>query len=69
VKVDVHREMRVVRLGQDVDRTGKLAPAAIERTRLALVDYAATCRSLAVERIRMVATSATRDATQPQLTS
>ena len=60
-KRDVHREMRVVRLGQDVDRTGQLAPAAIERTRLALVDYAATCRSLDVHRIRMVATSATRD--------
>jgi exopolyphosphatase/guanosine-5'-triphosphate,3'-diphosphate pyrophosphatase len=54
--------MRVVRLGQDVDRTGRLAPEAIERTRLALVDYAATCRQLAVEKLRMVATSASRDA-------
>ena len=61
-KTDVHREMRVVRLGQGVDRTGELAPEAIERTRLALADYAATCRSLGVERIRMVATSASRDA-------
>jgi exopolyphosphatase/guanosine-5'-triphosphate,3'-diphosphate pyrophosphatase len=61
-KADVHREMRVVRLGQGVDRTGELAPEAIERTRLALVDYAATCRELGVERIRMVATSASRDA-------
>lgn len=61
-KHDVHREMRVVRLGQDVDRTGRLAPEAIERTRAALVDYAATCRELGVERTRMVATSASRDA-------
>ncbi len=61
-KVDVHREMRVVRLGQGVDRTGELAPEAIERTRLALLDYAATCRELGVERTRMVATSASRDA-------
>ena len=61
-KIDVHREMRVVRLGEGVDRTGELAPPAIERTRQALVDYAATCRSLEVERTRMVATSATRDA-------
>ena len=61
-KVDVHREMRVVRLGQGVDRSGELAPAAIERTRVALVDYAATCRQYDVERVRMVATSATRDA-------
>jgi exopolyphosphatase/guanosine-5'-triphosphate,3'-diphosphate pyrophosphatase len=61
-KVDVHREMRVVRLGQGVDRTGRIAPEALERTRTALVDYAATCRELGVERTRMVATSATRDA-------
>ncbi|MDX6268707.1 MAG: exopolyphosphatase / guanosine-5-triphosphate,3-diphosphate pyrophosphatase [Frankiales bacterium] len=57
-----HREMRVVRLGEGVDRTGSLAPQAISRTRSALVDYSAVCRSLGVERIRMVATSATRDA-------
>ncbi|MGL4306122.1 MAG: exopolyphosphatase, partial [Mycobacteriaceae bacterium] len=37
---DVHREMRVVRLGEGVDATGTLAPEAIERTRGALVDYA-----------------------------
>jgi len=62
VKADVHREMRVVRLGEGVDRTGVLAPAALERTRLALVDYAATCRGLGAQAVRMVATSATRDA-------
>ncbi len=61
-KLDIHREMRVVRLGQGVDRTGELAPEALERTRLALEDYAATCRALGVERTRVVATSATRDA-------
>jgi exopolyphosphatase/guanosine-5'-triphosphate,3'-diphosphate pyrophosphatase len=59
---EVHREMRVVRLGQGVDQTGALAPEALERTRAALVDYAATCASLGVEATRMVATSATRDA-------
>ena len=61
-KTDVHREMRVVRLGQGVDRTGELADEALERTRVALADYAATCRELGVEAVRMVATSATRDA-------
>lgn len=61
-KTDVHREMRVVRLGQGVDRTGELAPEAIDRTRLALVDYRSTCRDLGVQATRMVATSATRDA-------
>jgi exopolyphosphatase/guanosine-5'-triphosphate,3'-diphosphate pyrophosphatase len=62
VQTDLHREMRVVRLGEGVDRTGTLAPQAIERTRVALVDYAAVCRGLAVERTRFVATSASRDA-------
>ncbi|GAA2813122.1 Ppx/GppA phosphatase family protein [Saccharopolyspora taberi] len=59
---DVHREMRIVRLGQGVDATGRLAEEALERTRAALADYAAICRRKGVERVRMVATSATRDA-------
>ncbi|OLF15284.1 Ppx/GppA phosphatase family protein [Actinophytocola xanthii] len=59
---DVHREMRIVRLGQGVDATGRLAPAALDRTRAALTDYAAICRRRGAERVRMVATSATRDA-------
>jgi exopolyphosphatase / guanosine-5'-triphosphate,3'-diphosphate pyrophosphatase len=59
---DVVREMRVVRLGQGVDRTGRLAPEALERTRVALADYAAAIRAHRVERVRMVATSASRDA-------
>src|SRR5581483_6611056 len=60
--VDVHREIRIVRLGQNVDATGRLAPEAIERTRLALADYAATIRHTDAQQVRMVATSATRDA-------
>jgi exopolyphosphatase / guanosine-5'-triphosphate,3'-diphosphate pyrophosphatase len=60
--VDVTREMRIVRLGEGVDHTGSLAPQALERTRAALADYAATIRANGVERVRMVATSATRDA-------
>jgi exopolyphosphatase/guanosine-5'-triphosphate,3'-diphosphate pyrophosphatase len=60
--VDLHREMRVVRLGQGVDRTGRLAPEALERTRLALVDYAERIRELGAGAVRMVATSASRDA-------
>jgi exopolyphosphatase / guanosine-5'-triphosphate,3'-diphosphate pyrophosphatase len=59
---DVHRETRIVRLGQGVDATGRFAPDALERTRAALVDYVALCKSNGVERIRMVATSAARDA-------
>jgi exopolyphosphatase/guanosine-5'-triphosphate,3'-diphosphate pyrophosphatase len=59
---DVHRETRIVRLGQDVDRTGRLAPEALDRTRAALADYATTIRRHGAERLRLVATSAARDA-------
>jgi exopolyphosphatase / guanosine-5'-triphosphate,3'-diphosphate pyrophosphatase len=59
---DVHREMRIVRLGQGVDATGQFAPEALARTRAALVDYAELLRRHDVEKVRMVATSATRDA-------
>jgi exopolyphosphatase / guanosine-5'-triphosphate,3'-diphosphate pyrophosphatase len=57
----VAREMRIVRLGQDVDRTGALAPEAIARTRDALAEYAAAIAHSGAERVRMVATSALRD--------
>jgi exopolyphosphatase/guanosine-5'-triphosphate,3'-diphosphate pyrophosphatase len=59
---DVHREMRIVRLGQGVDATGQFAPAALARTRAALADYAGLMRRFEVGKVRMVATSATRDA-------
>lgn len=59
---DVHREMRIVRLGQGVDATGTLDPEAIERTRLALHDYVERMELEGVSAVRMVATSATRDA-------
>jgi exopolyphosphatase / guanosine-5'-triphosphate,3'-diphosphate pyrophosphatase len=60
--VDLARRMEIVRLGQGVDRTGRLAPEAIERTRVALADYARQIEALGARRVRMVATSATRDA-------
>lgn len=59
---DIHREMRIVRLGEGVDATGRFAPEAIERTRAALDDYAELLVAHGVSRVRMVATSATRDA-------
>jgi exopolyphosphatase / guanosine-5'-triphosphate,3'-diphosphate pyrophosphatase len=58
---DVHRETRIVRLGQGVDATGQFAPDAIARTRAALADYAALLKAHGAERVRMVATSAARD--------
>jgi exopolyphosphatase / guanosine-5'-triphosphate,3'-diphosphate pyrophosphatase len=59
---DVHRETRIVRLGQGVDATGELVPEALERTRAALADYTAVLLRKGAERVRMVATSAIRDA-------
>jgi exopolyphosphatase/guanosine-5'-triphosphate,3'-diphosphate pyrophosphatase len=59
---DVHREMRVVRLGQGVDATGRLSEHALDRTWRALADYAAVVTATGAVRTRMVATSATRDA-------
>jgi exopolyphosphatase/guanosine-5'-triphosphate,3'-diphosphate pyrophosphatase len=59
---DVVRRMEIVRLGAGVDRTGMLAPQAIERTRVALADYARQIRELSATKVRMVATSASRDA-------
>lgn len=59
---DVHREMRIVRLGQGVDATGQFASEALTRTEAALIDYAELMRHHGVDAVRMVATSATRDA-------
>jgi exopolyphosphatase/guanosine-5'-triphosphate,3'-diphosphate pyrophosphatase len=58
---DVHREMRIVRLGEGVDATGQFAPAALARTGAALAEYADELRVHEVEAVRMVATSAARD--------
>jgi exopolyphosphatase/guanosine-5'-triphosphate,3'-diphosphate pyrophosphatase len=60
--VDVERDMRIVRLGQDVDRTGRLAPDALARTFEACEAYAARIAELGAQRLRFVATSASRDA-------
>jgi exopolyphosphatase/guanosine-5'-triphosphate,3'-diphosphate pyrophosphatase len=59
---DVHREMRIVRLGEGVDATGMFGAPALARTRAALEDYAALLQAHSVPAVRMVATSATRDA-------
>jgi exopolyphosphatase/guanosine-5'-triphosphate,3'-diphosphate pyrophosphatase len=54
--------MEIVRLGQGVDSTGRLAPEALERTLGALRGYARIVGDRSAEAVRMVATSATRDA-------
>ncbi len=59
---DVLRRLEIVRLGQDIDRTGVIAPEAMQRTLAVTRDYAEQCRELGAERVRFVATSASRDA-------
>jgi exopolyphosphatase/guanosine-5'-triphosphate,3'-diphosphate pyrophosphatase len=59
---DVDRRMEIVRLGQGVDTTGRLAPEALDRTLKALRGYAGQITGQGAEAVRMVATSATRDA-------
>jgi exopolyphosphatase / guanosine-5'-triphosphate,3'-diphosphate pyrophosphatase len=59
---DLDRRMETVRLGEGVDATGRLADTALERTFAACERYAAIIGGLGAERIRFVATSASRDA-------
>ncbi|WP_426574988.1 exopolyphosphatase [Aquihabitans sp. McL0605] len=60
----VERMMRITRLGQGVDKTGSLAPEAIERTVAVLGEYRTVMDDLGVAagQVRMTATSASRDA-------
>ncbi|MFJ5141465.1 exopolyphosphatase [Streptomyces sp. NPDC088707] len=60
--VELDRRMTIVRLGQGVDKTGRLAPEALERTFAACRAYAEVIKDLGVEKLRFVATSASRDA-------
>ena len=59
---DLVRRMEIVRLGHGVDKTGFIAPEAMSRTLAQAREYAAQCSELGVERVRFVATSASRDA-------
>ncbi|HEX6469526.1 MAG TPA: Ppx/GppA phosphatase family protein [Streptosporangiaceae bacterium] len=60
--VDVERRMEIVRLGQGVDQTGMLAPEALDRTFAAMRVYAKLIEAHRAQAVRVVATSATRDA-------
>ncbi|TWS18975.1 Ppx/GppA family phosphatase [Tsukamurella asaccharolytica] len=59
--VELHREMRIVRLGEGVDATREFAAAALDRVGAALDEYVSTALELGATRVRMVATSAARD--------
>lgn len=56
------REMRIVRLGEGIDKTGQFAPAALERCFAAVDEYAQIISKYGADKIRFVATSASRDA-------
>jgi exopolyphosphatase/guanosine-5'-triphosphate,3'-diphosphate pyrophosphatase len=56
------RELRIVRLGQGVDRTGRLSEEALARVFAAVDEYAAIISAHDVAAVRFVATSASRDA-------
>ena len=58
----LERLMRITRLGQGVDQHKALAPDAVERTVDVLREYRLVMDRFGVERIRMIATSAARDA-------
>lgn len=60
--VEINRQMTTVRLGEGIDATGEFAPAALERTFAAVDEYAAEIKQCDVQSLRMVATSASRDA-------
>jgi exopolyphosphatase/guanosine-5'-triphosphate,3'-diphosphate pyrophosphatase len=59
---DVVRTMRVVRLGEGIDRTGEFSTGALERTFAACDEYAGLLALHGKPALRFVATSATRDA-------
>jgi hypothetical protein len=59
---DVDRRLEIVRLGQGVDATGRLAADALARTLHVLRTYRQIIEEASASAIRMVATSATRDA-------
>ena len=60
--IEIIREMRIVRLGEGVDQTKSFSEAALIRTKAAIEEYAKLIEHYSVEKIRFVATSATRDA-------
>jgi exopolyphosphatase/guanosine-5'-triphosphate,3'-diphosphate pyrophosphatase len=56
------RDMRIVRLGQGVDRTGRIADASLQRVLATVEEYMDVVRDHGAEAIRFCATSAARDA-------
>jgi exopolyphosphatase / guanosine-5'-triphosphate,3'-diphosphate pyrophosphatase len=60
--LELARDMVITRIGQGVDRSGRIEPEALARTLAVLERYGRRARALGAERIRVTATSAVRDA-------
>jgi exopolyphosphatase/guanosine-5'-triphosphate,3'-diphosphate pyrophosphatase len=59
----VHKDlMKVVRLGQGVDKTGEFHPDAIKRARECLIEFKKEIDAAGVDQVLAMATSAARDA-------
>ena len=58
---ELHRDMRIVRLGQGVDETGEFAPEALDRTFATVHEYAKEITRHGAHPTRFIATSASRD--------
>jgi exopolyphosphatase/guanosine-5'-triphosphate,3'-diphosphate pyrophosphatase len=58
----IDRRMKITRLGQGVDSTGRLSREALRRTLTTIAEYIATCGEYGVGVLRVTGTSAVRDA-------
>jgi exopolyphosphatase/guanosine-5'-triphosphate,3'-diphosphate pyrophosphatase len=63
---ELARDMVITRIGQGVDRTGRIDPEALARTVEVLARYCRRARALHAERIRVGATAAVREAANRQ---
>ncbi len=59
---EIERDARITKLGEDLDATGRLAHAAMDRVAAAISDYRDSIDRLGAQPVIAVATSAMRDA-------
>ncbi len=65
--VELANDMVITALGAGVDATGALDPAAVTRNEAVLARYARRARALGAPTLRVTATSAVRDASNPEV--
>ena len=65
--VELANDMVITALGAGVDATGALDPLAVERNERVLARYVRRARALGASTVRVTATSAVRDASNPEL--